>query len=151
MVISAEQQRGSATHIHVSILPQSPLASRLADNIEQSSLCCTAGHCWLSVLNIAVCTCWSWFLVFLFHSLEAFGLFPFPLRNFELSQRCIWLGSFSFTILVLFRALQSESSCASILYYFLDNFSPYYFLIPLFWNSSWLDKSPRLIFFFFHN
>ena len=44
-------------HIHVSILPQTPLLlSRLARNIEQSSMCCTIGLCQLSILNIAVCT-----------------------------------------------------------------------------------------------
>ena len=45
-----------AIHIHVSILPQTPLSSRLPHSIEQSSMCCTVGPCWLSVLNIAVCT-----------------------------------------------------------------------------------------------
>ena len=42
--------------IHVSILPQTPLPSKLAHNIEQNSTCYTIGLCWLSVLNIAVCT-----------------------------------------------------------------------------------------------
>ena len=32
---------------------------RLLQNIEQSSLCYTAGPCWLSILNIAVYTCQS--------------------------------------------------------------------------------------------
>ena len=41
-------------HIHVSILPQTPLPSRLPHNIEQSSLCCTVGPCWLPMLNIIV-------------------------------------------------------------------------------------------------
>ena len=44
--------------MYVAILPQTPLPSRLPHNIEQSSLCYTnqAGPCWLSILNIAVCT-----------------------------------------------------------------------------------------------
>ena len=50
------QQRDSAIHIQVSILPQTPLPSRLPPNIEQSSLCYTVGACWLSILNIAGCT-----------------------------------------------------------------------------------------------
>ena len=29
---------------------------RFSQNIEQSPLCCTAGPCWLSILNIAVST-----------------------------------------------------------------------------------------------
>ena len=56
-VVSGVQQRDSAIHKYVSILPQTPLPSRLPQNIKQSSLCCTVGPCWLSILNIAVCTC----------------------------------------------------------------------------------------------
>ena len=42
--------KGSPTiHIHVSILPQTPLPSRL-HNIEQSSMCYTVGTCWLYIL-----------------------------------------------------------------------------------------------------
>ena len=37
--------------------PKLPLPSRLPHDIEQSSLSWTAGPFWLSVLNIAVCTC----------------------------------------------------------------------------------------------
>ena len=44
-------------HIYLSILPQTPLPSRLACNIEQSSLCCPAGPCWFSMLYTAVCPC----------------------------------------------------------------------------------------------
>ena len=56
MVVSGGQQRDWAIHTHVSILPQTPLPSRLPHNIERSSLCDTVGPCWLSILNIAVCT-----------------------------------------------------------------------------------------------
>ena len=34
------QQRGSAVHMHVSVLPQTPFPSRLPHNIEQRSMCC---------------------------------------------------------------------------------------------------------------
>ena len=35
---------------------EAPLGTiRLLQSIEQSSLCCAAGPCWLSVLNTAVC------------------------------------------------------------------------------------------------
>ena len=54
VIVSGGQQRDSAIHIHVSILLQTPLPSRLPQNTEQSSLCCTVGPCWLSILNIAV-------------------------------------------------------------------------------------------------
>ena len=53
--------------IYVSIFLQTHLPSRLPHNIERSSVCYTAGPCWLSILNLAVCTCPSqtvkrWFL-----------------------------------------------------------------------------------------
>ena len=40
MIVSGGLQRDSAIYIHVSILPQTCLPSRLPHNIEQSSLCC---------------------------------------------------------------------------------------------------------------
>ena len=40
-IISGGQQSDSAIHIHVSVLPQTPLPSRLPHNIKQSSLCST--------------------------------------------------------------------------------------------------------------
>ena len=55
VIVSGEQQRGSVIHIHVYILPQTSLPSRLPHNFEQSSLCYREGPCWLSILNIAVC------------------------------------------------------------------------------------------------
>lgn len=39
VIVSGGQQRDSAKHTHVSILPQSPLPSQLPQNTEQSSLC----------------------------------------------------------------------------------------------------------------
>ena len=56
VIVSGEQGRDSAIDIHVSILPQTLLLSRLAHNVKKSSMCCTIGFCWLSILNIAVCT-----------------------------------------------------------------------------------------------
>ena len=40
---SGGQQRASDIHTRVSILPQTPLPSRLPHNIQQSSLCYTVG------------------------------------------------------------------------------------------------------------
>ena len=57
VIVSGGQKRDSVIHIHVSILPQTLLPSRLPHNIEQSSLCHTADPCWLSILNIAGYTC----------------------------------------------------------------------------------------------
>ena len=51
VTISGGQQRNSAVCIHVSILPQTPLPSRLLHNIEQSSLCYTVGPCWLFIFK----------------------------------------------------------------------------------------------------
>ena len=43
VIVSGGQQRDWALHIHVSILPQTPLPSRLPYDIEQSSLCYMQG------------------------------------------------------------------------------------------------------------
>ena len=39
VIVSGGQQRHSAMHIHASILPQTPLPSRLPPSIELSSMC----------------------------------------------------------------------------------------------------------------
>ena len=57
VIVSGKQRRDSAIHVHVSVLLQTPLPSKLPHSIEQSSMCCTIGPCWLTILNIAVCTC----------------------------------------------------------------------------------------------
>ena len=57
VIVSGGQQRDSGIHIYVSILPQTPLPSRLSHNIKQSSLSYMVGPCWLFILNIAVCMC----------------------------------------------------------------------------------------------
>jgi len=56
VIVSSEQWSDSAICVHVSILLQISVPSRLPHNIEQGSLCYTAGPCWLSILSIAVCT-----------------------------------------------------------------------------------------------
>ena len=56
VLVSGVQQSDSVIHIHVSILFQILFPFRLLHNIEQSSQCYTVGPCWLSILNIAVCT-----------------------------------------------------------------------------------------------
>ena len=57
VLVSTAQQRDSAIHIHVSILPQTPVPSRLPHNNEPSSMCYTVGPCCLFILNIAECIC----------------------------------------------------------------------------------------------
>ena len=59
MIVSGEEQRDAATHIHVPILPQAPLPPRLPQDNEQRSMCHTVGRGWLSILNTAVCSRWS--------------------------------------------------------------------------------------------
>ena len=54
VIVSGEQWKDSALHIHVSILPQTHLPFRLPHNIEQRFLCYTGGSWWLAILNIAI-------------------------------------------------------------------------------------------------
>ena len=58
VLVSGVQQMAndSVIHVYVSIPFQILCPSRLLENIEQSSLYYTVGPCWLSVLNMAVCT-----------------------------------------------------------------------------------------------
>ena len=58
VIVSRGQQRDSAAQIHVSILPQTPLPSKLPYNAEQTSLCHTVGLCLSFILN-TVWTSWS--------------------------------------------------------------------------------------------
>ena len=59
VIVSGVRQSDSVTRIHVSILFKILFPSKPLLITEQSSLCYTVGPCWLSVLNIAVCTCQS--------------------------------------------------------------------------------------------
>ena len=69
VIASGEQQRDSAIHIHVSILPRPPLPFRLPHNIEQSATCYTVvGHCWFLLFSCSV----------VFNSLRPHG--PSPAR-----------------------------------------------------------------------
>ena len=49
-------KENSAIHTHVSILPQTPLQSRLPHNTGHSSTCYTVGPGLLSILDTAACT-----------------------------------------------------------------------------------------------
>ena len=59
VIVSGVQQSDSVVHIHVSIFFQILFPFTLLQNIEQSSLCYTVGPCWLSIVNITLCTCQS--------------------------------------------------------------------------------------------
>ena len=59
VLVSVVQKSDSVAHTHVSVLFQTLFPFRLLHNIEQSSLRSTVCPCWLSILSIAVCTCWS--------------------------------------------------------------------------------------------
>jgi len=59
VIVSGEQQRDSGMHIHVPILLQTPLPSRLPHDVDQGPLCYIVGPCWLSILTITVYTCQS--------------------------------------------------------------------------------------------
>ena len=60
-ILSDAQPRDSAIHVHEPILSQISLPSRLPHGLEDSSLHCTVGPCWLSTLNTALC---AWHLTF---------------------------------------------------------------------------------------
>ena len=65
MILAGEHQRASAIHVQVSVSLQTTLPSALPHDIEQSSLCYTAGPYCFSILNVALwwaCTHWQWFL-----------------------------------------------------------------------------------------
>ena len=49
VLVSGVQQSDSVIHIYVSILFQILFPFVLLHNIEQSSLCCAIGPCWLSI------------------------------------------------------------------------------------------------------
>ena len=93
VIASGGQQKGSAIHIHVSIFPQTPLPSRLPCNSEQSSLDCTVGPCWLSMLNIAygrVHTCdlgWTCQLIFHYPT----GAILSPLKSTTTDPLMCWV------------------------------------------------------------
>ena len=77
LIVSDEQWRDSAIHIHVSILPQTPLPSRLPHNTDQSSICYTVGPCWLFILFI--------FPLFIFKLWKHDYIFTGDLENIEQS------------------------------------------------------------------
>ena len=74
VIVTGEQPKDSVIHMHVSVLPQTPVPSRLPHNIEQSSLCYTIGPCWLSILKIAECTLDHYFFVGILGA-QTWGLF----------------------------------------------------------------------------
>ena len=82
MTVSGGEQKDSAIHTHVSILPQTPLLSRLSHTLsrvpcQHMELCDPVGPCWSSVLNIAVSTCFlsrsCFFLVYEFIHMKNHG------------------------------------------------------------------------------
>ena len=82
VLVSGAQHSGLV--IHVSILFQSLFPFRLLCNIEQHSLCYTIGPCWLSALNIEVCTCQS--------QTSNLSLLPNPCSLFLLIFRAVVLN-----------------------------------------------------------
>ena len=56
VIFSGRQQRDSDIHTYVSILPETPFPSRLPHIMEQGFMGHTIGPCWLSILNIELCT-----------------------------------------------------------------------------------------------
>ena len=60
VTVPGGQQSNSAIRVHVSILPRTPLPSRLLHNTGQSPLCYIVGPCWLSISKYSnVSTFWE--------------------------------------------------------------------------------------------
>ena len=103
VIVSGRQQRDSAIHLYVSILPQSLFPSRLPHTIEQSSLCYTVHPCWLSILNIAV----LYFCILNYLSL-GLGLWIFPSLIAPETEWCLY------SICSVLRALHVSSVNATV-------------------------------------
>ena len=56
VIVSGEQWRDSVIHMHVFILPKLPSHPGCHATLSRESLYYTVGSCWLSILNIALCT-----------------------------------------------------------------------------------------------
>ena len=118
--MSDKQQKVSALHIHVSILLQTPLPSRLPHNTEQSPICCTIGPCRLSILNIAECACPS--------QLPNYPLSPsFPLVTISLFSKPVSLLLFCQLICII--SLQIPPIRNVIGYFFFSAWWSRFFLI----------------------
>ena len=52
VIVSGGQQNDSGVRIHISILHQTPLSSRLPHTIGQILLCYSVGPCWLSIIML---------------------------------------------------------------------------------------------------
>ena len=112
--------RDSAIQIHISILPQTLLPSRVPQNIEQSSMCSIVSPCWSSILNNSVTFLIMWHkdvwspnmlttlrhsaqkhlflwcsMEKLMHSLRDFVLFSSMMLSWDFLQGYIWLCVFA--------------------------------------------------------
>ena len=81
-MLASALQKVIAIHIQIFIIFQIIFLFRLLQSIEQNFLFNTVGPCWLSLLNIAVCTCQSQTPnmppIVKFWYLEVNSTFPFP-------------------------------------------------------------------------
>ena len=85
MIVLGAQQSNSAIQIHGSILPQTPLPSRLSNNIEQSYLCTAVGPCWLYIFKH------SCVYISIPNSLTIPSLYPFPLGSISSFSKSVSL------------------------------------------------------------
>ena len=106
-MLASALQKVIAIHIQIFIIFQIIFLFRLLQSIEQNFLFNTVGPCWLSLLNIAVCTCQSQTPnmppIVKFWYLEVNSTFPFPtvlfVRKFTMGS--LHLRSKSYALLPL--------------------------------------------------
>ena len=90
------------SHIYT-LYPFSPLPSRLAHDIEQSSMCYRIGLCWLSIFSIAgVCDLASFFKAwFVYHHIVVIVLYIVQLQVSYLKY-VLWIFSLSVVCCFIF-------------------------------------------------
>ena len=106
MIVSGGQQSDSAIHIHVSILPQTPLPSRLPCNIEESSRCCTSRT--LLVIHFR----YSSVYMLIPNSLTVpFPIPPPTLHNYKVHSPSVWVCFCFVNKFILYFFLLIDSTC----------------------------------------
>ena len=121
MIVSGEQRWDSAIHIHVSILPEIPVPSRLPCNTEQISMCCRIFYMVKLVLKeIYPQVCLFPLLPLYCHTeVTLFWISSGGLFHFTPSLYCIILANIKDIYEVIFCCSFMTAICLSLLLSFL--------------------------------